>query len=104
MRSSFRTTVRGKDKETHFPLMRKKGRDGIPAPHRFLIEPSVGGSAFSFGSENPLDVEVETFCYASPVGGICFVEVLDLQFLDALRSLTEAAHDVADQSLLRIGG
>src|SRR5882672_5596302 len=84
--------------------IRKKWRAEIPVAYRSRLDPSVGCRAFSFGSEDRLDVEVKPLCNAASVSRIGFVEVLDLQFLDALRSLTEAAHDVADQSLLRIGG
>src|SRR4029077_13980800 len=75
-----------------------------PSPHRSLLNPSVGGYGFSFGCEDRLDVEAKTFRDAAAIRGIGLVEVLALQFLDAVRSLTQAANDVADQSLLRIGG
>ena len=76
----------------------------MPAPYRFRPNPSVGCREFPFGSENRLDVESKAFRHASSVRWIGFVEVFALQFLDALRSLAEAAYDVANQSLLRIGG
>src|ERR1700686_195010 len=85
------------------PRMRNMGRAEIPAPHRSRHNPSIGRYGLSFGSDNRIDVEAKAFRYAGSVRRIGFVEVFALQFLDALRSLTEVADDVADQSLLRIG-
>src|ERR1700685_952337 len=106
MRSWFRTCVRGRGEGTgtlSAYICKKEGAE-IPAPYRFRLNSSVGYRDFPFGSENRLDVEAKAIRHASSICRIGFVEVFALQFLDALRSLAEAAYDVADQSLLRIGG
>src|ERR1700740_3620451 len=59
---------------------------------------------FIFGSKDGVDVEAEPFRHAITISGVGFIKVADLQFLDAPCSLTEAADDVVDQSLLRSDG
>jgi hypothetical protein len=48
---------------------------------------------------NSLDVEAEPFRHAISISVIGFIKVPDLQFLDAPWSLTQAANDIAGQSL-----
>jgi len=48
------------------------------------------------------DVKPQALGHARPIVGIRLVEVRDLQLLDGLRNLLQAADDVVDQPLLRV--
>jgi hypothetical protein len=49
-------------------------------------------------------VQAQAFGYAFAVGWVGFVEMLDLEFLDAARdAITEAAGDIVDEALFGIG-
>lgn len=74
-----------------------------PLNGQVTFDSSVGSYGFPFGGEDRLNVEAEGFRYAVAICQIGFVEMFDLQLLNAFGCLTEASRDVSDQSLLRIG-
>src|ERR1700738_3460412 len=51
-----------------------------------------------------VDLQAEAFGYAGAVRGIGFVEVLDLQLLNAARDAAHTGDDVADETLFSVGG
>src|SRR5271156_451251 len=64
---------------------------------------SIGGAGLLF-RDHGVDVQAQALRYAGSVGGIGFVEVLDLQLLNALgHTAAEAADDVVDEALLGAG-
>ena len=57
-----------------------------------------------FLCDDGFDVQAEGFGYAFAVGRVGFVEVLDLEFLDAPRdAIAEAAGNIVDEALFRVG-
>src|SRR6202030_14627 len=51
-----------------------------------------------------VDLQAEALGYSGAVCGIGFVEMLDLQLLNAARDAAHAGDDVADEALLCVGG
>src|SRR5712692_9990491 len=65
----------------------------------------IGGSCgLLLLREDLVDLQAEAFGYAGAVSGIGFVEVLDLQLLDAARDAAHTGDDVADEALFGVGG
>lgn len=65
----------------------KRRRAGcIFPPLPLLFRLLFGYGDLSFGSDDLLDVETQSLGHTGSVCGISLVEVLDLQFLDALRN------------------
>ena len=64
----------------------------------------VGGGGLLLLRDDLVDLQAEAFGYAGAVSGIGFVEVLDLQLLDAARDAAHASDDVADEALFGVGG
>src|SRR6266849_532912 len=64
----------------------------------------VGGGGLLLLGDDLVDLQAEAFGYAGPVSGIGFVEVLDLQLLDAARDAAHAGDDVADEARFGVGG
>src|SRR3981081_3281515 len=73
--------------------------------HECLCYWLVGGRGGCLRLINDLvDFEAEAFCYSGAVGWIGFVEMLDLQILNAARDAAQAGDDVANEALLGVGG
>src|SRR5258707_7613828 len=64
----------------------------------------VGGGGLLLFRDDLLDLQAEALGYAGAVCGIGFVEVLDLQLLDAARDAAHTGDDVADEALFGVGG
>src|ERR1700674_4825530 len=67
-------------------------------------ESSVGGDDSALGCDYLFDVQAQPLRDAGSVSRISFVEVLDLEFLDALRDGLHAGHNVVNQPLLGVRG
>jgi hypothetical protein len=87
------------------PLQEKPKTGGAsPSPTKETREGRLVSGGLFFGDDG-VDVDAQGLGYASAVGWIGFVEMLDLEFLDVARdSVAEAAGNIVDEALFCIGG